>query len=182
MVGDDMQKLSNVLKFMVKGGPLLCGRMAMRSAPLLKDAIDGALAEEPAPLSSPCASCAAKVARMMGASEQHQVMAAGLAGGIGLSGGACGALGAAVWLTQMADPDDQPGLSAEGTKIGEVIDGFLQASDHTFECAEIVGREFADAADHARFVENGGCSGIIAALVDAAARTQAADDESRDAA
>src|SRR5512136_1228683 len=42
--------------------------------------------------------CAAMLAQKMGASELHTVMAAGLAGGIGLSGGACGALGAAIWL------------------------------------------------------------------------------------
>ncbi len=177
-----MQTFAGVMKYLIKAGPISCARMAMHTAPLLKDAIDGALDEEPPAAISPCASCAARVARRMGASEQHQVMAAGLAGGIGLSGGACGALGAAVWLTQLADPDDTPWLTAEGTKIGVVIDRFLQASDHTFECSEIAGREFADDADHARYLESGGCAGIIDALVDAATRASAADDESRDAA
>ena len=50
----------------------------------------------PAPVS-----CAAVLAQKMGASDLHTVMAAGFAGGIGLSGGGCGALGAAIWITGM---------------------------------------------------------------------------------
>ena len=42
----------------------------------------------------------------MGVSEMHTVMAAGLAGGIGLSGGACGALGAAIWINGMNDSQE----------------------------------------------------------------------------
>lgn len=183
MTDSSMQNLSGVLKYFVKGGPIICGRRAMHFAPAAKEAIDEALAEEPAEVPPPCASCAARMARQLGASEQHTVMAAGLAGGIGLSGGACGALGAAVWLTQLADPEDTPGFTAEGTKIGVVIDRFLEASDHTFECAEIVGREFADADDHAGFVEGGGCAGIIDALVEAYTQGRTtADDKTRDAA
>ena len=49
------------------------------------------------------------LAQKMGASEMHAVMAAGFAGGIGLSGGACGALVAAIWITVM-------GHAKEGTK------------------------------------------------------------------
>jgi len=41
------------------------------------------------------------LAQKMGLSDMHTVMAAGLAGGIGLSGGACGALGAAIWIAGM---------------------------------------------------------------------------------
>ena len=37
----------------------------------------------------------------MGVSDLHVTMAAGFAGGIGLSGGGCGALGAAIWITGM---------------------------------------------------------------------------------
>jgi hypothetical protein len=38
------------------------------------------------------------IARKMGESDMHAVMASGFAGGIGLCGGACGALGAA-WIS-----------------------------------------------------------------------------------
>ena len=46
-------------------------------------------------------SCASEVAKRMGASDEEMVMVAGFAGGIGLSGNACGALAAAVWMNTL---------------------------------------------------------------------------------
>jgi hypothetical protein len=43
----------------------------------------------------------------MDVSDMHMVMAVGLAGGIGLSGGACGALGAAIWIIGMQLQEEQ---------------------------------------------------------------------------
>ncbi len=163
-----MQDITGVLKYFAKAGPIRCGRMAVRFAPVAYQTIEDSLAEEPVDGDSPCANCAATVARRLGAPEQHVVMAAGLAGGIGLSGGGCGALAAAIWITGMNHPEEKTGLSADGTTIGEVIDAFVEASDHEFECAEIAGRPFDDAADHARHLDDGGCARILDALVAAA--------------
>ena len=44
------------------------------------------------------------------------------------------------------------------------MDRFLASADYEFECASIVGRKFADVADHAAYVREGGCAKIIAAL------------------
>lgn len=173
----DMQNLGGVLKYFVKAGPIRCGRMAVKFAPVAFQTIQDSLAEEPAEATSPCANCAAMVARRLGASEQHAVMAAGLAGGIGLSGGGCGALAAAIWITGMNHPEEKTGLSADGTTIGEVIDAFVEASDHEFECAEIAGRRFEDAADHAGYVEAGGCARILDALVLAAGGDDRSESE-----
>lgn len=167
MTDTGMQKLSGVFKYFIKAGPISCARLAMRFAPLAKDVIDETLAEEPPAATSPCASCAASLARRVGASEKHQVMAAGLAGGIGLRGGACGALGTAVWLAALNHPEEKIGLTAGDTTIGRIIEAFGEASGHEFECAEIVGRRFEDAADHARHVSAGGCARILDALVTA---------------
>jgi hypothetical protein len=163
-----MQDVKGVLRYFAKAGPVRCGRMAVRFAPVAYQEIEQALAEVPTEATPPCANCAAMVARKMGASEQHTVMAAGLAGGIGLGGGGCGALAAAIWLTGINRPEEKTGLSAEGTTIGEVIDAFVKSSDHEFECAEIAGRTFEDAADHARYMASGGCARILDALVEAA--------------
>lgn len=62
----------------------------------------------------PCRSCASEVVRQMGGSEQEAVMAAGLAGGIGLSGQACGALGAAVWMKSLRWCREHPGKPSSG--------------------------------------------------------------------
>ena len=175
----DFQKKTGLLKYFVKAGPIACGRMAVRFAPVALDVINEALAEEPEEHTSGCGSCAAMIAREMGASELQATMAAGLAGGIGFSGGGCGALGVALWITSLSNPDEEIGLSAEGTKFGEVIDAFLQASDHQFECSEIAGREFDDMDDHAQYLRSGGCSELINALVAASAANDTSTEDVR---
>ncbi len=101
----------------------------------------------------------------MGASDLHAVMAAGLAGGIGLSGGACGALGAAIWILEMNRVKDGTGkVEFNSPEATEAIDRLLQSSDGEFECAKIVGRRFEDVADHAAYLRAGGCARIIEAL------------------
>ena len=88
-----------------------------------------------------------------------------LAGGIGLSGGACGALGAAIWLIGLKSSEAGDGkISFNDPAASAVIEKFLESSDHEFECAKIVGRKFEDAADHAAYVGAGGCAKIIEAL------------------
>jgi len=166
----DMTRKSQVAKYFFKGGPISCTRRAVRIAPRALEVIDQALVETGIDEPAGPASCAAELARRMGASEMHAVMAAGLAGGIGMSGGACGALGAAIWITGMQNPEEKIGFSVEGTAVGDTIERFLEATGHTYECSEIVGREFAGAADHARHVCGGGCSRILAALAGKAGR------------
>ena len=101
----------------------------------------------------------------MGASDLHTVMAAGLAGGIGLSGGACGALGAAIWLIEMNRVKEGTGkVEFNSPEATEAIDRFLQSSDGEFECAKIAGRKFEGINDHAAYFRAGGCTRIIEAL------------------
>ena len=90
-----------VFKFFIKGGPIGCLRMAAGYAPHVYDIIDNALSGEHIEAPAHPVSCAAMLAEKMGLSEKHRVMAAALAGGIGLSGEACGVLGAAVWIMGM---------------------------------------------------------------------------------
>jgi hypothetical protein len=154
-----------ILKFFLKGGPIGCFRMAANYAPVAYDEIDAALSDNPIePLASPV-SCAALLAKQMGASDLHTVMAAGLAGGIGLSGGACGALGAAIWLSGVMSSEEQDGkIIFTGPAASAVTEKFLESSDYEFECAKIVGRKFENVADHAAYVGAGGCAKIIEAL------------------
>lgn len=151
--------------FFLKGGTIGCFRMAAAYAPLAYEAIDAALSEEgtdapPAPVS-----CAAMLARKMGASDQHAVMAAGFAGGIGLSGGGCGALGAAIWILGMkALKEGAEKLDYKSPAALEVVDRFMKCTDYEFECSAIVGRRFEGVGDHAAHLCAGGCSKVIDAL------------------
>ena len=129
--------------FLIKGGTIGCFRMAGWYAPLAFDEINSALSEEVMEAPSPPVSCAAMLARKMGESDMHAVMASGFAGGIGLCGGACGALGAAIWILGMKIGKEEGGKAGfKDPRIQEVIDRFLKHTDFKFECSEIVGRKF----------------------------------------
>jgi hypothetical protein len=154
-----------VLKFVIKGGPIGCFRMAARYAPVAFSEINSVLSEEHIEAPSLPVSCAAMLAHKIGASEMHTVMAAGFAGGIGLSGGACGALGAAIWIIGMNSVKEGIGKFGFDNPIAlAAIERFLESADFEFECSKIVGRKFENVADHAGYMRAGGCSKIIEAL------------------
>lgn len=151
--------------FLIKGGTLNCMRMAVRYAPAAFSEITSVLSGNNIKAPSAPASCSAMLAQRMGVSDMHAVMAAGFAGGIGLSGGACGALGAAVWIIGMNSIKEGAGkLDFMNPKAQDAIGRFTKCSDFEFECSKIVGRRFEDADDHAAYLRDGGCSQIIAAL------------------
>ena len=162
--------LSQIFKFFVKkGGPIGCFRMAAGYAPVAASEIDTALSEEDIEAPSPPVSCAAMLAQKMGVSDMHTVMAAGFAGGIGLSGGACGALGAAIWITGMncleeGVDDNIWNSEVFQSRAADTIDRFVNSADFEFECSEIVGRRFENIDDHATYLRDGGCSEIIEVL------------------
>jgi hypothetical protein len=162
--------LSQIFKFFVKhGGPIGCLRMAAGYAPVAFSEINSAFSEKRIEAPSPPVSCAAMLAQKMGVSDMHTVMAAGFAGGIGLSGGACGALGAAIWITAMNCLEDGVGDNIWQSEVfqsraEDTIDRFMNSADFEFECSEIVGRRFENIDDHATYLWDGGCSEIIEAL------------------
>ena len=157
-------ELVSILKFFLKGGPIGCFRMAARYAPDAFSETASAFSEKHIQAPSPPVSCASMLAKKMGASEMHAVMAAGFAGGLGLSGGGCGVLGAAIWLNGVDQPVEMDGLSYSGTWVNDRVETFLESSDYEFECSEIIGREFESVEDHAEYISSGGCSKIIKAL------------------
>jgi hypothetical protein len=148
--------------FLLKGGTIGCLRMAAQYAKIAHREINAALSDTADAAPSRPVSCTAVLAQRMGASDMRTVMAAGLAGGIGLCGGACGALGAALWLrnAECLDTDDGK-VSFNDPANQATIDRFLQYTDYQFRCAEIVGREFESVADHAAYVDGGGCEELI---------------------
>lgn len=161
---DPQSKWQLVKYFLLKGGTISCARRIFRYAPEAHRKINEALAEERPETGCNSASCAAKLARKMGASDLHVTMASGFAGGIGLSGGACGALGAAIWITGMQGRDAGESNKVINARIEKLMERFGQASDYEFECSEIVGRKFESMDDHADHVREGGCSAIVDAL------------------
>jgi hypothetical protein len=153
-----------VLKFIITGGPIGCFRMAANYAPDVYLDIQRVLSEKHCEAPSGAVSCAAMLAQKMEASEMHTVMAAGFAGGIGLSGGSCGALGAAIWLIGINSQKELLDFKVSNSRINDTIERFLNSSNFEFECSKIVGRKFEDPKDHADYLREGGCIKIIEAL------------------
>ncbi len=160
----DWHNKGQIFKYMLRGGPIGCFHMAAKYAPEALVSINAALADTQTEAHSSPVSCSAMVARKMGASERQTVMAAGFAGGIGFTGGACGALGAAVWIIGLSDPNQKASTRFNDPRLAEIIDRFLKLTEYKFECSEIVGRKFASVADHADYLHAGGCAGIIEVL------------------
>jgi hypothetical protein len=108
-------------------------------------------------------SCASEVVKKMGAGNQEIVMVAGLAGGMGLSGNGCGALGAATWLHFLREcrvnPDSKKIFSNQA--VNDTIKGFLDATDSEMSCNKICGRNFNSIDEHSEFIKNGGCDKLI---------------------
>jgi Putative redox-active protein (C_GCAxxG_C_C) len=151
--------------FLIKGGTIGCFRMAAKYAPLAFSEINTALNEKQIEAPSPPVSCTAMLAQKMGVSDMHIVMAAGLAGGIGLCGGACGALGTAIWIIAMNSARERGGkVDFKNPKAQETIDRFVKCTDFEFECSKIVGRKFDNIKDHADYLRDGGCSELIEVL------------------
>ncbi len=153
-----------IIYFLIKGGVIGCFRMAARYAPVAFSEINSALSEKHIEAPSAPVSCSAMLAQKMGLSDMHTVMAAGFAGGIGLSGGACGALGAAIWIIGMNSKERGGKIDFKNPRAVDAIDGFLKSADFEFECSKIVGRRFENIGDHAGYLRDGGCSEIIEVL------------------
>jgi hypothetical protein len=89
-------------------------------------------------------------------------MAAGLAGGMGLSGNACGALGAAVWMISLKRlKDGEKGASFQDKELEGLIQNFYEKTDFEMECKVITGREFKSLDEHTEYIQSGGCRELI---------------------
>jgi Putative redox-active protein (C_GCAxxG_C_C) len=155
-----------VVRYLLKSVPTgSCFGMAARYAKAAFREIDAAFSGKLPEAPSAPVSCAALLAQKMGATGMHGVMAAGFAGGIGLSGSACGALGAAIWIAGMNRLKE--GSSTVGLKnpgMQEAIERFTHCTNQEFECSRITGRRFEDVRDHAGYLREGGCAEIIEVL------------------
>ena len=151
--------------FLLKGGSIGCLRMSARYAPLALNEIETAFSEKSVDLPSSPVSCATVFAKKKGVSEEHATMVAGFAGGIGLNGGGCGVLGAALWFHTMSRIKDGDGkIEFKGEDDLALIERFLKSADYEIECADIIGRKFESVEDHASFIKEGGCAKIIEEL------------------
>ncbi|HOO83514.1 MAG TPA: C-GCAxxG-C-C family (seleno)protein [Prolixibacteraceae bacterium] len=116
---------------------------------------------------SPCLSCASEVVKKMGGTDEEATMVAGFAGGIGLSGNACGALSAAIWYKMLEWNKNNQGKSASmfnNPDAKKVLRNFYIQTDSEMLCKKICNKKFNSIDEHSEYIKNGGCKIIIEAL------------------
>lgn len=142
-----------------------CFKLADKWAPEAIEAANKGLSQDPNNIPGKSLSCASLVAEKMGASDEQKIMVAGFAGGIGLSGDGCGALGAAVWMRTLDWCKENPGKMAYNNPYSEeVVELFIETNGPKILCSEICGKHFKTVEDHTEFIKNGGCDTIINSL------------------
>jgi hypothetical protein len=152
----------NFAKFMLTGKFLACFKLADAWAPEAIQAAKEGLALDPSDLPARPRSCASEVVRLAGGSDAEMVTVAGLAGGIGLSGGGCGALVAAIWMNALSRIRDKTYKSSLSDPVAErILRTFFEAAGSELDCRVITGRLFPTVADHTEFIEGGGCGRLI---------------------
>jgi len=115
----------------------------------------------------PCVSCSTEVVKKMGGSEEEATLVAGFAGGIGLSGNACGALGASIWYKMLQWNKGNQAKSASmlnNPDAKKVLRTFYIQTDSEMLCHKICNRSFSTIDEHSDYIKSGGCSNIIEAL------------------
>ncbi len=112
-------------------------------------------------------SCASEVIKKMGAGDEEAVMVSGFAGGMGLSGMACGALGAAIWKSTLDWCRNNPGQSGyNNPKSKEILEAFKDITGSEMLCSKICDQSFNSIKEHSDFVKNGGCEKLIDVLAE----------------
>lgn len=153
------------IRFFLFAGAIKCILIAFRYArkalKTILGHIPGASSED---LSAPIC-CTSLLAEKMKESDLHKTMVSGLAGGIGLCGGGCGALGVAIWFNELKNlKNDQSTMDFKDPVKLKIIEDFKLVTSGEFECSKIVGRKFKDIKDHAKFIQQGGCKDILEIL------------------
>jgi hypothetical protein len=177
ITGGDWTSPASIVKYFLTGRIFTCFNLTAKWAPEAIRAAKAGLSRDQKDLPEQPLSCASEVVKKMGGSDEEMVRVAGFAGGIGLGGHACGALGAAIWMRTLAWCKEHPGktppyFNSPNTK--NTLKAFAEATGSEFLCHRITGQRFKTIGEHTEFIKSGGCDKLIQVL----ARSQATATES----
>ena len=170
----DFSSKWSFVKYFFSGRFLHCFKLAEQWAP---DAIEVALKSLEVEIHSKddedsadqnCMNCASLVAKKLGANEEEMVMVAGFAGGLGLSGGGCGALSAAIWMRSLSWCKEHEGNNSfKNPEAVRVVEAFEEVTNKRILCSELSEQSFESFDDHTAFIQQGGCANLILSLTEA---------------
>lgn len=143
-----------------------CFNLISKWTPEAIQAANLGLSEKPIQ-DQPCVSCASEVVKKMGATDEEAVMVAGFAGGLGLSGNACGALSAAIWYKMLDWSKKTPGKTPSyfnNQDAKTAFRAFYIQTDSEMMCSRITGKDFKSIDEHTEYIRSGGCGKLIDAL------------------
>ena len=164
----DFSSKFSIAKYFFSGKFLSCFKLAEKWAPEAIQAAAEGLSLDQSDLPRQPLSCASELAKKMGATDEEMVMVAGFAGGLGLSGNACGALGAAIWMNTLTRIRRQNYKTSFSDRIaGKILNALYETTNYEILCSDICGRCFKTIDEHSEFIKNGGCSDLIDTLVKA---------------
>ncbi|MCP4123963.1 MAG: C_GCAxxG_C_C family protein [Bacteroidetes bacterium] len=172
VIGIDLSRTSGMMKFIIKStfqgtknNP--CYNLAGRWAQNAIQTAEESLSARPMETSSKTVNCASQVVRKMGGTKEEIVMVAGFAGGLGLSGHACGALSAAIWMKTLIWCKEHPGKTPPFFKNKDaktILKDFYRETDSKISCREITGQTFNSMEEHSQYITQKGCSKLIETL------------------
>jgi len=161
----DFKSKWSFAKYMVSGRFLYCFKMADKWAPDAVKSARNELAKNIPNTPAVTMSCATEVARKMGASEEEMIMVAGFAGGLGLSGAACGALSAAIWMKSLAwCKEEAKKMALKNPEAKKTLETFYKTTNTNIQCDAITGTNFKSLEEHTNFIKNGGCASLMNVL------------------
>ncbi len=147
-----------------------CMKLAEKWGPKSFKAAREGLNYQPTGISDHTLSCATETAIKMGATEEESLMVAGFAGGLGLSGNACGALAAAVWMNALCWLRENPNKKYYPNKNADVLFSvFNDVTGSEILCSKIAGQHFKTIHEHTQYIKNGGCATLISLLAETGA-------------
>ena len=141
-----------MIKTMIQGmNNSTCFNLAENWLPeAIKSAKEG-LSQEPTITNEKPISCATEVAKKMGATDEEMIMVSGFAGGLGLSGNACGALSTAIWMNSLAWIKEHHDKSAyKNNNAKATIKAFNKETNSEMLCQNICQQHFKTIAEHTK--------------------------------
>ena len=162
----DWESASSITGYFISGRVVRCYKLLAQWAPEAIETATEALSANQEACPSDCRSCASEVVKRMGGSDDQAAMVAGFAGGLGLSGNACGALAAAIWFRTLQliheDPEKKYFFHPDAK---EILERFYKTTDYEILCTTITGKSFSNPEEHSEFLNGGGCGKLLETLV-----------------